>query len=75
MAPADVERDPGVHRAEWARASADLPRILRVDTEVASEPVCSLGQGGRLVVSSPRLSPIHALVSTFSKKERREGGT
>ena len=40
-----------------------------------SEPICSLGQGGRRVVSSPRLSPIHTLVSTFSKKERREGDT
>ena len=39
MAAEDVERDPGVHGAEWARASADLPQILRVDTEVASEPV------------------------------------
>ena len=39
VAPADVERDPRVHGAEWAPAPADLPRILRVDTEAASDPV------------------------------------
>lgn len=52
MAAADAERDPGVNGAEWAAHLQTCPEFSGWPQRrplIWSEPVCSLGQGGRCV--------------------------